>query len=145
MTNKAYEQAFNIAIKYGFCSDCRLRLHRSYCHECDCYQNAVKVIRDALEKLDAIEASKEAVWHNARTDPPKDKGPYIYWYKYNNVYDYGEAGVIKDSSENTCYDYGKGYYQYGCWMGDVSDQYDGEVLAWTEFPEPPKEANDEQN
>lgn len=58
MTNKTYERAFNIAIKYGFCCDYRLGMDKSHCHEYDCYQNAVKVIRDALEKLDAIEESK---------------------------------------------------------------------------------------
>lgn len=71
MTNKTYERAFNIAIKYGFCCDCRFGLDRSHCHEYDCYQNAVKVIRDALEKLDAIEESKATVWHDAQNDPPK--------------------------------------------------------------------------
>ncbi len=71
MTNKAYERAFNIAIKYGFCSDCVQDLDEGRCHECDCYQSAVKVIRDALEKLDAIEASEATVWHDAQNDPPK--------------------------------------------------------------------------
>ena len=74
MTNKIYERAFNVAIKCGFCSDCRWKLDGSYCHECDCYQNAVKVIRDALEKLDDIEESKATVWHNAQNDPPKEIG-----------------------------------------------------------------------
>ena len=60
MTNKAYERAFNIAIKYGFCSDCVHDFDKGYCHECDCYQNAVKVIRDALEKLDTIETIKSS-------------------------------------------------------------------------------------
>lgn len=60
MNNEAYERAFNIAIKYGFCSDCAWVLDKGHCHECDCYQNAVKVIRDALEKLDAIETIKSS-------------------------------------------------------------------------------------
>ena len=147
MINKAYERAFNIAIKYGFCGDCRLVLNKRHCHECDCYENTVKVIRDALEKLDSIEESKTTVWHDAKTDPPKDEGPYIYWYKYNDVYDYVEAGVIKDRFENIRYDYGKGYYQYGCWAGDVSNQYDAKVLAWTELPAPPtkEKINDDNN
>lgn len=71
MTNKVYERAFNIAIKYGFCRDCRLVFDKSHCHEYDCYQSAVKVIRDALEKLEAIEESKATVWHDAQNDPPK--------------------------------------------------------------------------
>ena len=82
MTNKAYERAFNIAIKYGFCRDCRWVFGKSHCHECDCYQSAVKVIRDALEKLDAIEASKATVWHDAQNDPPKKNGEYLCFYEY---------------------------------------------------------------
>ena len=65
MTNKAYERAFNIAIKYGFCGDCRWVFDKRHCHEYDCYQKAVKVIHDALEKLDTIEESKAIVWHDA--------------------------------------------------------------------------------
>lgn len=82
MTNKAYERAFNIAIKYGFCSDCVQDLDKGHCHECDCYQSAVKVIRDALEKLDAIEASEATVWHDAQNDPPKENGEYLCYYEY---------------------------------------------------------------
>lgn len=65
MTNKDYERAFNIAIKYGFCGDCTWGLDKGDCHKYDCYESAVKVIRDALEKLDAIEESKATVWHDA--------------------------------------------------------------------------------
>lgn len=74
MTNEAYERAFNVAIKYGFCFDCAWTLDKGRCHECDCYQNAVKVIRDALEKLDAIEQSKgksSVMDESARTTEPK--------------------------------------------------------------------------
>lgn len=51
MTNYTQEQrktAFDIAIKYGFCGDCRWRFEDKRCVECDCYQNAVKVIKDVL-------------------------------------------------------------------------------------------------
>lgn len=77
MTNKAYERAFNIAIKYGFCCYCRWVFDKRHCHEHNCHQDAVKVIidalekSDALEKLDAIEASEATVWHDAQNDPPK--------------------------------------------------------------------------
>ena len=60
MNDEAYERAFNISIKYGFCSDCAWGLDKGHCHECDCYQNAVKVIRDTLEKLDVIETIKSS-------------------------------------------------------------------------------------
>ena len=71
---------------------------------------------------------KATVWHDAQTDPPKDEGPYIYWYKYSDP---------NSLFEEIHHDYGKGLYRYGCWLGDVSDQYDSEVLAWTELPAPP--------
>lgn len=82
MTNKVYERAFNIAIKYGFCSDCRLVFDKRHCHEYDCYQSAVKVIHDALEKLDAIEEAKGTIWYDAQTDPPKENDEYLCYYEY---------------------------------------------------------------
>lgn len=42
--------AFNVVVKYGFCSDCRWRLNSKECRTCDCYQNGVMLIQDALEK-----------------------------------------------------------------------------------------------
>lgn len=72
MTNKAYERAFNIAIKYGFCCYCRWVFDKRHCYEHNCHQDAVKVIIDALEKLDAIEESEATVWHDAQNDPPTE-------------------------------------------------------------------------
>ncbi len=40
---------FNIVVKYGFCGDCRWALDGKHCHECDCYQKGVKVIREPWE------------------------------------------------------------------------------------------------
>lgn len=45
-----YASAFNVAIRYGFCSDCRKTLSHDSCEGYDCYNNSVKVIADALEK-----------------------------------------------------------------------------------------------
>ena len=45
-----YESAFNVAIRYGFCGDCRKKLSHDRCEGYDCYDNSVKVIADALEK-----------------------------------------------------------------------------------------------
>lgn len=45
-----YEAAFNVAIRYGFCGDCRYTLDPDRCKGFDCYVNSVKVIADALEK-----------------------------------------------------------------------------------------------
>ena len=45
---KRKQTAFNIVIKYGFCRDCKWTLDSKHCHECDCYQNGVKIIREAM-------------------------------------------------------------------------------------------------
>lgn len=45
-----YESAFNVAIRFGFCGDCRKKLDPGRCEGFDCYENSVKVIADALEK-----------------------------------------------------------------------------------------------
>lgn len=45
-----YESAFNVAIRYGFCGDCRKKLDHKRCEGFDCYENSVKVIAEALEK-----------------------------------------------------------------------------------------------
>lgn len=45
-----YNAAFNIAIKYGFCSDCRWAFESKECMSCDCYENAVSAIRQAIMK-----------------------------------------------------------------------------------------------
>lgn len=130
MTNKAYERAFNIAIKYGFCSDCVQDLDKGHCHECDCYQNAVKVIRDALEKLDAIEESKTTVWHDAQNDPPKENGEYLCYYEY---FRYGNYNCMYRTMD-------RGQFFNGQWGGEPTHGNGAKVLAWTElqFPEPPE-------
>ena len=45
-----YESAFNIAIRFGFCGDCRRSLGENNCKGYDCYDNSVKIISEALEK-----------------------------------------------------------------------------------------------
>lgn len=127
MTNKAYERAFNIAIKYGFCCDFRLGMDRSHCHEYDCYQNAVKVIRDALEKLDAIEASEVTVWHDAQTDPPTENGEYLCFYEY---FRYGGYNCMYRTMD-------RGYFFNGHWSCEPTHGTSAKVLAWTELPAPP--------
>ena len=124
MTNKAYERAFNIAIKYGFCSDCVQDLDKGHCHECDCYQNAVKVIRDALEKLDAIEDSKATVWHDAQNDPPTENGEYLCYYEY---FRYGNYNCMYRTMD-------RGYFFNGHWSGEPANGTNAKVLAWTELP-----------
>lgn len=57
LTSK-YNAAFNIAIRYGFCSDCRWAFKSKECMACDCYANAVSVIQQALMKqIDAEEST----------------------------------------------------------------------------------------
>ena len=48
MTKQQLSEAYNIAIKYGFCFDCGWRLDSEQCHECDCYTRAVKIIQDVI-------------------------------------------------------------------------------------------------
>lgn len=47
--NNKLQSAFNMVVKYGFCEKCRWELDSEQCHFCDCYQNGVKRIREALE------------------------------------------------------------------------------------------------
>lgn len=124
MTNKAYERAFNIAVKYGFCGDCRWMWDKRHCHECDCYQNTVKVIRDALEKLDAIEASEATIWHDAQNDPPTENGEYLCYYEY---FRYGNYNCMYRTMD-------RGYFFNGYWGGEPTHGTDAKVLAWTELP-----------
>lgn len=127
MTNKTYERAFNIAIKYGFCCYCRWVFDKSHCHENDCYQNAVKVIRDALEKLDAIEASEVTVWHDAQNDPPKENDEYLCYYEH---FRYGNYNCMYRTMDRE-------YFFNGQWSGEPTNGTDTKVIAWTELPVPP--------
>lgn len=47
-TEEQRDAAFRIAVKYGFCGDCRWKFESKNCVKCDCYQNAVKVIKDVM-------------------------------------------------------------------------------------------------
>ena len=45
---KKLESAFNIVINYGFCGDCRWIFEDKNCLECGCYQDGIKIIKEAL-------------------------------------------------------------------------------------------------
>lgn len=48
MTEQEKQTAFDIVVKYGFCGDCRWTLDGKHCHDCDCYQKGVKIIREVM-------------------------------------------------------------------------------------------------
>lgn len=104
--------------------DCRFGLDRSHCHEYDCYESAVKVIRDAVEKLDAIEESKATVWHDAQNDPPKENGEYLCYYEY---FRYGNYNCMYRTMD-------RGQFFNGHWGGEPTNGTGAKVLTWTELP-----------
>lgn len=56
---KELEIAFNVVVNYGFCGNCRWVFEDKHCLECDCYQNGVKVIKEALFGPDAERREQE--------------------------------------------------------------------------------------
>ncbi len=52
--NKKLQSAFNVVVKYGFCSECRYNLDSKYCKGTMCYRD-VNLIRDALEAISEME------------------------------------------------------------------------------------------
>ena len=45
---KKKEAAFNIIVKYGFCSGCRWKFEDKQCKECDCYKSGVRIIKKSM-------------------------------------------------------------------------------------------------
>lgn len=56
------ESAFNVTVKYGFCSDCRWEFDSEKCHQFDCYENSVKIIREAIDFALNNETVKHGHW-----------------------------------------------------------------------------------
>lgn len=77
-----YNAAFNIAIRYGFCSDCRWAFESKECIACDCYANAVSLIKQAIVKqidtdvVPVVRCEKCMYCHEAHYENPGEP-PYI--------------------------------------------------------------------
>ena len=61
--NNKLQCAFNVVVKYGFCGNCRWKFDSKQCHECDCYENGMKRIREALEVVSKLVYCQECELH----------------------------------------------------------------------------------
>ena len=96
------KSAFNIVVKYGFCSDCRWIFDSEACHKCDCYQNGVKLIKEAVELVygDSSSMKHDDVKHGewlgdgyneaVYCSECKEEAPYESIYEEQFDYDWEE-------------------------------------------------------
>lgn len=57
--NVKLQYAYNIVVGFGFCGNCRWKLNPKICHECDCYEKGVKIIKEALENTSIREETED--------------------------------------------------------------------------------------
>ena len=84
--NNKLQCAFNVVVKYGFCGDCRWKLDSKQCHECDCYENGVKRIREALEIASEVAETEQA--------PIIDAVPVVRCRECKHFRHYGKTSLL---------------------------------------------------
>lgn len=92
-TEQRKQAAFDLVVKYGFCNDCKWILDDNHCHECDCYQSGVKVIREAMfeknkttQENDLVHAARGCYCNECFYSEPVEYEDNEGWITHMNEY-----------------------------------------------------------